>query len=225
MTSIAPEKLQELITKGNAIYDKAILDINRDGNAIEQLPDLAPNYQIQLDPISDTAMQTEYKENNYIHDEGKVILCMYNFAVKDRLFGKPGRLFWSDLMATCYSQMMAAHDHDTKDLEVIWRINIVNLVTISVIESYCEEDKSVELGPGNDGFFALLATDHGRGPARMLATYPKSVAIYWDNVEKGEAHSKKVAGWIFEKLQLDDLIDLEGTTGPWDAAEKPYSRV
>jgi len=32
--------------------------------------------------------------------------------------------------------------------------------------------KPVELGPEDDLFFALLATDHGKGPARMLAAYP-----------------------------------------------------
>lgn len=49
---------------------------------------------------------------------------------------------------------------------------MVSKFTKAVISAVCR-GQSVELGPGDDGFYALLATEHGKGPARMLAAYPQ----------------------------------------------------
>ena len=36
---------------------------------------------------------------NYVHVGGKALLCINNFAKRDRLRGRPERMFWSDMMA------------------------------------------------------------------------------------------------------------------------------
>ncbi|UKZ82494.1 hypothetical protein TrVFT333_010283 [Trichoderma virens FT-333] len=125
------------------------------------------DYVLAVVASPDNVKFTSHTVEPPYHDKGKAILCINNFAAQDQMFGKPDRLFWSDLMAACFSQTMTASDCDTNGLEAIWRINIVNQGTINVINTYCK-GQAVVLGIKNDGFYALLAT----GPARMLATYP-----------------------------------------------------
>ncbi|EHK18984.1 uncharacterized protein TRIVIDRAFT_204380 [Trichoderma virens Gv29-8] len=88
------------------------------GNTSKQLPAFSPNYTTELEPPSEASIPIEYQRS--------AILCINDFAAKDQMFGKLGRLFWSDLMAACFSQTMTASDCDTNGLEAIWRINIVN---------------------------------------------------------------------------------------------------
>lgn len=83
-------------------------------NTVKFVPEKEPPYQ------------------NYIHADGKAILCMNNLAKNDQLFGRPHRLFWSDLMAACFSQTMTAYGGGSEGLEAIWRIQIVNLVRFTV---------------------------------------------------------------------------------------------
>ncbi|RFU79797.1 hypothetical protein TARUN_2391 [Trichoderma arundinaceum] len=136
------KQLQELITKGKTIYDNSILEINQGGDTVRQLPELAPHYEISLSFDSIPALHRCYEES---HDE---------------LFGMSDRLFWSDLMAICFSRTMTTYSDDPKCLEAIWRINIANEVTQGVIKTVCNGKQSVELKAGDDGFYALLATDH-----------------------------------------------------------------
>ncbi|KAL6697433.1 hypothetical protein J3F84DRAFT_407087 [Trichoderma pleuroticola] len=150
-----------------------------DSVKMAQLEELQFRLQVKFDRLIGNTTHAQFTRHSaeppyqhYLHDEGKAILCMNNFARQDQLFGKPGRLFWSDLMAVYFSQTMTACGRDTNGLEAIWRINIVNQDTQNVIMTYCK-DKAVEFGTGDEGFYALLATDHGKGPARMLATYPR----------------------------------------------------
>ncbi|KAL7954522.1 hypothetical protein V8C34DRAFT_294134 [Trichoderma compactum] len=142
---------------------------------------------------------------------------MNNFAAQDQLFGKPGRLFWSDLMAVCFSQTMTACDRDTNGLEAIWRINIVNQVCI-----LCK-DKAVEFGPGDEGFYALLATDHGKGPARMLATYPQMFGRRFMAKVKAFRYDGGLDPcicWILEKLPPPTLQTSTQPSGPLSKKQK-----
>jgi hypothetical protein len=50
---------------------------------------------------------------NYVHVGGKAILCMNNFADRDGLWGRPERLYWSDLMAASCARVVG--------VEAIWR--------------------------------------------------------------------------------------------------------
>jgi hypothetical protein len=38
---------------------------------------------------------------NFVHAQGEALLCISNFADRDEMFGRPERLFWSDLVAAC----------------------------------------------------------------------------------------------------------------------------
>lgn len=115
---------------------------------------------------------------NYVHSDGKAILCMANFARTDKLWGKPDRVFWSDLRAASCARVMDKYPGGSMAaLEHIWRINVINMDTLAVMD-YIEGrlgakgQASFDVAAGSDDFFALLATAHGSGPARMLAAYP-----------------------------------------------------
>lgn len=49
--------------------------------------------------------------DNYVHKDGRVILCMFNFASNDLLLGIPARMYGPELKA--------AHGGDAKALEAI----------------------------------------------------------------------------------------------------------
>ncbi|KAK4094094.1 hypothetical protein Purlil1_1585 [Purpureocillium lilacinum] len=118
---------------------------------------------------------------NYVHAQGKAILCMSNFGDQDLLRGRPGHMFWSDLMAVGCSRVVTSHGGDLKSLEKIWRITIKNPLTRAVVNHAVVRTKfsldglqnSLEFAAGSDHFFALLATDNGKGVARMLAAFPE----------------------------------------------------
>jgi hypothetical protein len=45
---------------------------------------------------------------NYIHKDGEVVLCMNNFAEQDGLWGRPERMYWSDLVANAARGLCAS---------------------------------------------------------------------------------------------------------------------
>jgi len=106
---------------------------------------------------------------NYVHVEGKALLCMNNYAARDRLFSQPEQI----------SRLLFSSDdsprREYEGLEAIWRIKIANVVTQNLISGICRGNDwaPVDGIAGEDNFFALLATDHGKGPTRMLAAYPE----------------------------------------------------
>lgn len=63
------------------------------------------------------------------------------------------------------------------NLETIWRVSISNEDTKRLIARIMgtsqKSSRCVELTVDDDLFFALLATDNGRGLARMLGDYPE----------------------------------------------------
>ncbi|KAL7960276.1 hypothetical protein V8C34DRAFT_303332 [Trichoderma compactum] len=192
-----------LVTKGKAIHTNAILDINRNGDtSIDGLGHPVDDYTLAV--VTNTGKASAGGNppyQNYIHTKGKAILCMSNYAEDDQLFGKSDRLFWSDLMAACFCKTMAEYNGDLKGLEAIWRIKIVNQVTRQLIDKVCK-DSNTEFGPDDDEFYALLATDHGKGPSRMLSTYLQPF---------GRRFMTRIP-WYF---RWDELIDLGGTNeGP-----------
>ncbi|KAK3939972.1 hypothetical protein QBC46DRAFT_436245 [Diplogelasinospora grovesii] len=116
---------------------------------------------------------------HYIHKDGRAILSTLMSKGEDRYFYTGQRMYWSDLMAVSVSRVMAAHGGNAKALETIWMVKILNNTTTGAVLEELERRRR-ERGPiwwelcaDDDGFFALLGTDHGKGSARMLATYPK----------------------------------------------------
>ncbi|KAI1462166.1 hypothetical protein F4805DRAFT_475327 [Annulohypoxylon moriforme] len=60
-----------------------------------------------------------------------------------------------------------------KDLEAIWRVYIDRSTTTSqMIEvAVAKGQDPIIFTNEDDGFYAFLGSDHGKGPARMLASY------------------------------------------------------
>ena len=57
-------------------------------------------------------------------------------------------------------------------LEAIWRLTIKHEVTEGLIAVLCRDNPEyLDIPAGDPRFFALLATDHGKGPGRLLSTY------------------------------------------------------
>lgn len=44
-------------------------------------------------------------DQNYVHEHGRTILCMSNFADRDKWYGTPRRTFWDDCLAECYARV------------------------------------------------------------------------------------------------------------------------
>ncbi|KAK5992997.1 hypothetical protein PT974_06422 [Cladobotryum mycophilum] len=127
---------------------------------------------IEVHNTGSTSEESPYQ--NYIHQGGEAMLCMNNYAERDDLFGTSARIVWSDLMAVCYSRVVGRHGGDMKGLKTIWRVYISNLITQGVIDAILKGRKTViDVGAGEPGFFALLGTVHGNGPAYMLGDYPE----------------------------------------------------
>ncbi|KAK4066802.1 hypothetical protein Trihar35433_7229 [Trichoderma harzianum] len=135
-----------------------------------------PSDQYQLVQVKSLDSETP-AYYNHVHQDGRVILCMYNFASMDL---NKERMHWSDLMAVSASRVMNVNGGSTMEqLEAIWRISIVNDETNGVIDAIdhrihgdtgrMDEERFFELTTEDgDEFFALLGTVHRKGPARMF---------------------------------------------------------
>jgi hypothetical protein len=64
---------------------------------------------------------------NYIHKDGKSILCINNYAVRDSNQSRP--IFWSDVMAACCIGTTEITGGEMRSLETIWRLQIENILT------------------------------------------------------------------------------------------------
>jgi hypothetical protein len=91
-------------------------------------------------PSSDD--QTAYQ--NYIHKDGQFILCMNNYAKRDRVRDTEQGLVWSEIMAVCCSRV----GQDFRNLQAIWRISISNkvcMITYRIEIIYSKWDQLLQL--------------------------------------------------------------------------------
>lgn len=80
-------------------------------------------------------------------------------------------------MAVMISNAVRNHNGCPANLERIWRVMIDNKDTTNLIRDIATRNNlrtadTLELDSSSDDFAALLATDNGRGVARLLADYP-----------------------------------------------------
>ncbi|TFB06617.1 hypothetical protein CCMA1212_001278 [Trichoderma ghanense] len=203
--------IQRLAAKGRGLLLELEQAIDEKGQQFAPFPEIAPRYSTLIappwmPPLDDRTAKVvganEQPSNgyqmvqvnsvphrdpspytNYVHRNGRVILCMYNFAEMDA--NNENRMHWSDLMAVSASRVASVNGATSmEELEAIWRISIVNPETNAVIAavdcrifgsgSSKEETRYFDLTPEDgDEFFALLGTVHRKGPLRMLAAYPR----------------------------------------------------
>ncbi|KAM0254296.1 hypothetical protein ACHAQJ_006937 [Trichoderma viride] len=206
---MSPEQLNTLAAKGRAIFQELEQAIDERGQIYTPFPEIAPRYITSIDPPYMPRLAPDLEEildrngqpldryhlvqvktldssppayYNYVHQDGRVILCMYNFAAMDL---NKERMHWSDLMAVSASRVMNVNGGSAMEqLEAIWRVSIVNDETNGVIDAIdhrihgkngrMDKERFFELTTEDgDDFFALLGTVHRKGPARMLVAYPK----------------------------------------------------
>ncbi|KAK3291521.1 uncharacterized protein B0H64DRAFT_469279 [Chaetomium fimeti] len=113
---------------------------------------------------------------NYAHAGGKALLWRGGTFVYVGRFGGDLCLGCVGLMPTSPGSGLLQprmHGTDWRGLGAIWRLIISNEQTQRLIGTIC----GGRLGPqeflaGDDRFFALLGSEHGKAPCRMLSTYP-----------------------------------------------------
>lgn len=225
----------QLVAKGRFHHAEILRSIQTKGNKYIKLPEIAPHYTTTLDPpqmpgIDDrfplNFREVGHPENGYVlaqvknpgmddstppyqnlvHKDGRIVLCMYNYAANDVNFGTPARMYWPDLMAVSISRVMASTGGNAKSLEAIWRIAIDNQDTNRIIGEAMEkhripEDGFVDIPAGEDEFFALLATDNGKGSARMLATYPQMFGK--KTISRVRVFKKRLC-WFLEEVEIPE---------------------
>lgn len=225
--------LRRLTIKGQEIYSELLNAIATNGRRYIPFLELAPRYITNIDVstipagyngreichmleeagqpkdryqyigVNNVDQDGPTPYYNYVHRDGKSLLCFYNFAELDTNGNE--RMHWSDLMAVCCSRIMSVNGRsDMANIEWIWRISIVNEETKSVIDAIDQRrspnlmarNRVVDLTSEDDDFFSLLGTVHGKGPARMLAAYPlffggkimKRVRIYPASSARANPH-------------------------------------
>ncbi|PHH71584.1 hypothetical protein CDD80_5131 [Ophiocordyceps camponoti-rufipedis] len=124
---------------------------------------------------SPTNPNPEDAYGNWVHPSGEYILCSHNYARKDDHFRSEPRMFWSDIMAESYRR--AAPAPNRRGLRCIWRSPVANQDTRNIIERIISSHRPgspfIDVHPGEDQFYALLASDNGRGSCLMLSDYPE----------------------------------------------------
>lgn len=115
---------------------------------------------------------------NYVHKDGLAIICIYNFK-KDDEVPSHEKKSWTDIMAaSCVESMVeSGRTADTMaSLRSVWRINVQNQQTETLIAKIASKNRqpraTFEVRADEPLFFALVASDHGRGVASMLRDYP-----------------------------------------------------
>lgn len=164
---------------------------------------------------------------NYIHQDGKSILCINNCAARDR--NQPRWIFWSDVMAACCTKAMEITGGQMRSIETIWRIQIQNDTTQRLIADTANRPRYqqldlrqyMDIDSSTDDFYALLATDNGKGPARMLAAYPglfggKIITRARIFPHGGDPH----ICWFLEEIETGNL----SPTTPSEPGDGPLSR-
>ncbi|KAM5364075.1 hypothetical protein ACJZ2D_011692 [Fusarium nematophilum] len=115
---------------------------------------------------------------NYIHQDGRAIMCAFNFRNLDHT-PRVQQMKWTDVLAASCVEVLG-NQNRTADtmvaLSSVWRMNITNGQTQGLIGKLASRNRSAdapfEIHENEPLFFALLASDHGRGVASMLADYP-----------------------------------------------------
>ncbi|KAL7810234.1 hypothetical protein V8C44DRAFT_365612 [Trichoderma aethiopicum] len=189
--------IQRLAAKGRSLLLELEQAIDEKGQQYTPFPEIAPRYSTLISPPwmprldnrtaavvgangqpfygyqmvqvnSVPAYDGPCPYSNYVHRNGRVILCMFNFAEMDTNIGN--RMHWSDLMAVSASRAASVNGATSmEELEAIWRISIVNNETNAVIAAIdgrlfgpsTDLSRCFDLTPEDgDEFFALLGTVH-----------------------------------------------------------------
>ncbi|KAK7413271.1 hypothetical protein QQX98_007859 [Neonectria punicea] len=212
---INPDTLQTLVAKGRSLHKELKRAVAQRGQEYVALREIAPGYDIRLDSGRKPRLEqdnslTKFLDNagcpvtdhvfvevinpgsdlappyqNYVHASGSDILC---------------------LMAASFSRAVKLHGGSTESLARVWRLTIENRDTRGLINDIMTRRKLkmgqiTELDSHADDFFALLATDNGKGVARMLTAYPKMFGC--KVIARARVYTMAVPAicWILEQVE------------------------
>ncbi|KAM7215405.1 hypothetical protein V8F06_009165 [Rhypophila decipiens] len=174
----------ELVAEDRVLYPAYIKEMNDNSLKETDIPAIPAHYILS----SDTPEQPEVSERiqNIMIREG-VWNMEYCMTVAGCPGGKemyqnyklPGQIFFYDFLAAACALVSrdAGRDGKMTGIEAVWRYYIENEETVKTILGIFtarrfRDQEWVEVKAGSDEFAALLATQHGKSIARMLAQYP-----------------------------------------------------
>ncbi|KAK3939525.1 hypothetical protein QBC46DRAFT_342490 [Diplogelasinospora grovesii] len=258
------EMLERLRLTGSKLYRQLQVAINHPDGVSVSLPTLSDGYSHDIESglqkyVSKPTLEIieangfprngydlfqingsgEYAYENYIHSDGKAILCVYNFAKSDRYYKKPQKMPWIQMMSACCVLAMKRSGGDIAKLEAVWRVGIVNTETRSVIEHMLRREtnqrfvetnqRSAEVSPSDDVFYSLLGTDNGRGVAGMLAKYPQvfgrknitRARVY--KTQETRQHASYCICWFLEEVPRPQAVS-PSPPGPLSRKQKRWQK-
>ncbi len=154
---LSNDEYENLVANGRSLYNRLLAAVSRNTTQAESLPEIAPHYRLHMDPsdgifASDPTMTAiteaghptsdyvlilarshgtmQWAYQNYVHKNGRAILCMNNYSSRDLLLGQPEQIFWSDMMAVCYARAVSDYGGEAESLQAIWRVFIENQVFV-----------------------------------------------------------------------------------------------
>ncbi|GKU05513.1 hypothetical protein FLAG1_09038 [Fusarium langsethiae] len=134
-------------------------------------------YIVYVKPSNSPSNPAELPYWNYIHSRGSNLVYNWNMRQYDTV-PKQYQMKWSDVMAaSCVATLkLAKAGVFMEECSSIWRYKIVNQQTQRLIRQLAAKNANpkipFEVGEEELLFFALVASDNGRGIASMLRDYP-----------------------------------------------------
>ena len=100
-----------------------------------------------------------------------VIVYIYNFKNQD-FTPRPNMMLWTTIIGQLWERQVA----DPSNLSLIWRYRISNPTTQGLINVALQNgEEKTEFAPSDEQFFALLASDNGRGVVHLLRHWCRTV--------------------------------------------------
>lgn len=92
---------------------------------------------------------------------------------------------WSDMVFPTWKEVCSQYTTAIHSLSYVIRLNVVNPATRGLIDELVPHDRILheddfefwEFHPDDDGFYALLQSPNGVGPAYLLIDYPTSLGL------------------------------------------------
>lgn len=147
--AMTQDQFHHLVAKGLRLYAQMNDNIRESGFVFKRLPEIAPLYDTDIEtprvdaisvtlhkgdlPAADqpasgycdvmvvhpTDRKGDVPYHNYVHEDGRAIICVSNFAKNDPYFETERRMFFSDLLAVSVSRAMNITGGSAKELQSI----------------------------------------------------------------------------------------------------------
>ncbi|KAM0414638.1 hypothetical protein ACHAPT_013521 [Fusarium lateritium] len=147
-------------------------------DALQEHGDPKHGYKLVQVKSQRSGVSSEAAYQNYIHEEGRAIICVFNYKARDETPSYQ-QFSWTDILVASCVQALAERNRSAGTMVAlfsIWRLNIDNGQTQRLITALASKNQHpgapFEICEDEPLFFALVASDHGRGIASLLRDYP-----------------------------------------------------